>query len=290
MKPFLGVDLTTDKKNEQVNGEEFLVAKPSYMLTQSFERSSENAEETIEKSKLPLPVRIVQWICGVGGALVAAGILRGIARNDDISFGQAYQNAPWLFWLAGACLLVWGILKLISVRKAKSVLETDESTQTFENLESTCDAIFTELSVPKDSKEADILSFFYKVKGDEIKICQKGMQMAHCVNAVYKVFADSENLYIANVEGKYAFPLSSVKAIRTVKKHISIPEWNKEERFNKGVYKQYKLTTDDYGNIHSKYYHVIEIDCDGELLGIYIPCYELPVFEELTGLKAIQDK
>ena len=39
MKPFLGVDLTTDKKNEQVNGNEFLVAKPSNTLVQSFERS-----------------------------------------------------------------------------------------------------------------------------------------------------------------------------------------------------------------------------------------------------------
>lgn len=289
MKPFLGVDLTTDKKNEQVNGNEFLVAKPSNTLVQSFERSSENAEETIEKSKLPLPVRIIQWICGGGGAIVAVGIIRSLLRSDDVSVQQAYQNAPGLFWFAGIALLVWVVLKLVSVRKAKSVLETDESAQTFDNLESTCDAIFAELSVPKDSKDADILSFFYKVKDGEIKMTQKGMQMVHCINSVYKVFADSENLYIANIEGKYAFPLSSVKGIRTVKKHISMPEWNKEERFNKGVYKQYKLTTDDYGHIHSKYYHIIEVDYNGELSGVYIPCYELPVFEELTGLKAAQN-
>ncbi len=289
MKPFLGVELTTDKKNEQINGDKFLVAKPSHMLAQSFERSSENAEETIEKSKLPLPVRIVQWVCGAGGALVAVSILRGLLRSDDISVQQAYQNAPGLFWFSGIALLVWVVLKVISVRKAKSVLGTDESTQTFENLESTCDAIFTELSVPRDSKDVDVFSFFYKVKDGEIKITQKGMQMVHCVNGVYKAFADSENLYLANIEGKYAFPLSSVKAIRTVKKHIIMPEWNKEERFNKGVYKQYKLTTDDYDHIHSKYYHIIEVDCNGELWGVYIPCYELPVFEELTGLKAVQD-
>lgn len=290
MKPFLCVDLTADKKNEQVNGDEFLVAKPSDALTQSFERSSENAEETIEKSKLPLPVRIIQWICGGGGVIVAMGILRGLLKSDDISVQQAYQNAPGLFWFAGIALVIWVVLKLISVRKSKSVLETDESAQTFDNLESTCDAIFTELSVPKDAKDVDVFSFFYKVKGDEIKITQKGMQTFHCINAVYKAFADSENLYLANVEGKYAFPLSSIKGIRTVKKHITMPEWNKEERFNKGDYKQYKLTTDDYGHIHSKYYHIIEVDYNGELSGVYIPCYELTVFEELTGLKSIQDK
>ena len=31
MKPFLGIDLTTNKKNEQMNGEEFVVAKPAFL-------------------------------------------------------------------------------------------------------------------------------------------------------------------------------------------------------------------------------------------------------------------
>ena len=53
MKPFLGIDLTTNKKNEQINGEEFVIAKPALSLTQSLESSSENVAETIEKSKLP---------------------------------------------------------------------------------------------------------------------------------------------------------------------------------------------------------------------------------------------
>jgi len=64
MKPFLGIDLTTDKKNEQFNGTEFLVMKPSSAMAQSFEQSSKKAEETIERTKLHLPLRITQLICG----------------------------------------------------------------------------------------------------------------------------------------------------------------------------------------------------------------------------------
>ena len=52
MKPFLGIDLTTDKKNEQFNGTEFLVMKPSSAMTQSFEQSSKKAEETIARGGL----------------------------------------------------------------------------------------------------------------------------------------------------------------------------------------------------------------------------------------------
>lgn len=43
MKPFLGIDLTTDKKNEQFNGTEFLVMKPSSAMAQSFEQSSKKS-------------------------------------------------------------------------------------------------------------------------------------------------------------------------------------------------------------------------------------------------------
>lgn len=286
MKPFLGIDLTTDKKNEKFNGEEFLVAIPSSAMTQSYEQFSEKTEETINKSKLPLPLRIGQWICGIVGTIIILGILKALLRNDGVSITKAYENASWMFWLGGICLLVWGILKLLSVRKEKNTFENDESKHTISSLDNICNEIYTELSVPSDSKEIDILSFFYKIKKGEIKVCEKGLQMAPYFNPTFNIYADSENLYIVNLEGKYAFPLSSLAAIHTVNKHIRIMGWNKDEDFNKGIYKQFKLTKDDYDCIHCKNYYILELKHENELWGLYIPSYELPIFEELTGLKA----
>ena len=286
MKPFLGIDLTTNKKNEQMNGEEFLVAKPALSLTQSLESSSENVEETIEKSKLPLPIRIGHWICGTVGAFVAIGIIKALGGEDSVTLSEAYQNASWLFWMGGACLVAWAVLKLISVRKEKNVLESAESSQVFDHLDKTCDAVFADLKVPQDSKEIDILSFFYKVKGDEIKVCEKVFQTAPYNNPIFHIFADSENMYLADLEGKFAIPLSKIKAIKSIKKTIRIMEWNKDEELNKGIYKQYKLSEDNEGCIICKGYHILEFEHDNDLWGIYIPCYELPVIEEITGLKA----
>lgn len=110
MKPFLGIDLTTNKKNEQMNGEEFIVARPNFSLTQSLESSSENVDETIKKSKLPLPIRIGHWICGAVGTLIAIGIIKALGGEDGVSLSEAYQNASWLFWLGGACLAAWVFL------------------------------------------------------------------------------------------------------------------------------------------------------------------------------------
>lgn len=286
MKPFFGIDLTTNKKNEVFNGDEFLVEKTSLALTQALENSSEDVDETIEKSKLPLPIRIGHWVCGAAGALIAIGIIKALGGEDSVTLGEAYQNAYWLFWLGGACLVAWALLKLISVRKEKNVLETEESSQVFNNLDKTCEAILLDLKVPQGSKEIDILSFFYKVKNGDIKVCEKALQITPYLNPIFHIFADSENLYLANLEGKYAFPLDCIKAIRTVNKTIHIEEWNKEEPFNKGVYKQYKLRENDYASIICKKYYILEVERDNEVWGIYFPCYELPVFEELTGIKA----
>ncbi|MDD6212789.1 MAG: hypothetical protein PUB22_06555 [Clostridiales bacterium] len=286
MKPFLGIDLTTNKKNKQMNGEEFVVAKPDLSLTQSLESSSENVEETIEKSKLPLPIRIGHWICGAVGVLVVIGIIKALGGEDGPTLSEAYRNASWLFWLGGACLVVWALLKLISIRKEKDVLETEESSQVFNQLDKTCDAILTDLKVPQDAKEINILSFFYKVKGENIKVCEKGLQIAPYINPIFHIFADSENLYLANLEGKYAIPLSAIKGIKSIKKTIRILEWNKDEEYNKGIYKQHKLSEDNYGCIICNSYHILEFEHNNDLWGIYIPCYELSVIEEITGLKA----
>lgn len=286
MKPFLGIDITTDKKNEKVNGDEFLSAVPSSPMTQSFEQSSDNAEETINRSQLPLPLRIIQFITGLTAGLFAISLLKSLAGADGVSITDAYKNGASLFWIAGICLLVWGVLKLSSMRKEKEVLDSDEADHVFSNFNNVCNSIYSELSVPPDAKEVDILSFFYKMKDGRIKVCEKAMQMAPYLNLIFRVYRDSDNLYIANLEGKYAFPLSSLISIHTVKKHIRLISWNKNVPFNNDNYKQYKITSDNYGCIHCKYYHILEIDQGGESLGIYIPNYELPIFEELTSLKA----
>lgn len=279
MKPFLGIDLTTDRKNTRLNGDDFLVARPSPAMAQALKNTTQKADQTISASKLPLPLRIVQWVCGAVGLLVATGIVRAL---PEVSVQQAYRNAAVLFWISGICLLIWGVLKLLSLLKQRSVLGVEENTRVFSNLERVRSAVYSEMAVPADAKKTDILSFYYKMKDGKIKVCEKGMQMASHFNPEYRIFADSENLYIANLEGKYAFPLTTISSIRTVKKHIRIAGWNKDEAFDKGIYKQYKLTRDNYGCIHCKSYHIIEINHNGESWGIWFPCYELPVFEAVT--------
>lgn len=277
MKPFLGIDVTNDKKNEKANGSEFLVQTPSAALTNSLETSIGKAEETIDRSKLPLVFRIIQYLCTFAALMIAVGILKA-----DVSIAQGYQNAPALFWACGICAVIGCGLWIWSRLKSKAILETEESNQAFSHLVGVSDAIYKELGVPEEAKDVDLLSFFYKVNDGEIKVHEKGLQLAQYFNPEYKVFTDEKNIYFANLEGKYAIPLESVVKIHTIKKHIRIECWNKEEPHNKGFYKQFKLSTDDNGCINCKSYHILEFSQNGETWGIYFPGYELQIFEELN--------
>ena len=97
---------------------------------------------------------------------------------------------------------------------------------------------------------------------------------------------DTNNLYLTCLKGTYAFPLSSLTAIQIIKKRIRIMEWHKEIPYNKGVYKQFHLSSDYYGCIHCNSYYILELAHCGISYGIYIPCYDISILEKFTGLKA----
>lgn len=276
MKPFLGIDLTIDPKNQQINGKEFLIQVPSAALSQSLQSSADQVEGILKKSKLSLPFRVIQYICGIGALLMASGIF-----GAEVSLEEGYQNAPWLFWTAGICAVIWFVSWICARQKAKMVLEADGTARSLSHYDGVMQAVYTQFAVPDDAKNMDILSFFYKIKNGNITVCEKAV-CTQFFNPEFKAFADADNLYLANLEGKYAFPLSSIVKIHTVKKRIRIAGWNKEEKYNKGIYKQYHLSTDNYGCIHCRQYHIVEISHNGESFGIYIPSYELPVFEEVA--------
>lgn len=283
MKPFLGIDLTQDKKNERLNGDVFITARPCAASVQNLTAAAEKANNKNNEAKLPLAIRIGQGICGVIAFMVVMGTLRSL-RN--VSLEEGYHNAPWLFWLGGGCLVVWLLLRAIAAKKQKTVLSTEESNRLFANVESICQSIYTELGVPSNAKEVDLLSFYYKEKDGNIKPKQTGMQMVPYNNQAFRCYADTENLYIVDIEGKYTFPLAQMRAIHTVNAAIGFPNWNKKQATDEGIYKKYKITIDNNGCLHCKPFHILELRHGGETWGIYFPCYELPVIESLTGLKA----
>lgn len=283
MKPFIGVDVTDDPESLVFNGEEFIVAKPTQALQSALETATGESTELLEKSQLPLLLRIAECGFGIAGLLLVSGLLR--AWDDTISLAQLYANAPWLFWLCGSFLLSWLVLFLWSSHKTKTVLTSEESAMTMSKWDQTANSIYTELGVPSDAAQVDLLSLTYTVK-DGKTVEKKSLLTSPYENFEYRAFADEKYVYLVDLDGKYRFDRAEMTEIETVNKRIQVSSWNKDEKPNKGIYKPYKLYVDDEDNVHMKTYYILHLNHGGEEWGIYFPCYELPTFEALTGLTA----
>ena len=283
MKPVFGIDITTNKKNERLNSEEFIIQTTSKQKTEELEEKQENLKQTIEESKLPLWIRIVKIVCGFYALIVIVGVIKAL---PDVGFDQALRNAPILIISGFLSLIVWLIMQFLSKRKEKRVMSEQNAEQQIEELDTKCQNIYEELTVPKDTASVDVLVFRYKTKNGKVTPKTIGMQITPYMNLNVKIFKTEDSLCLADLESLFAFPLSSLQTIHTVKKRISVPSWNKEEEPTKGAFKPYKMTVDQFGRIFFKPYHILTLMHNGRIYGIYFPCYELPIFESLTRLKA----
>lgn len=287
MKPFMCIDLTEDKNNENPNGEEFLVCEPSDSVSSAVDASEEKVLDTLEKGNLSLPFHILSWICGAV-LIVSVFVAEFLCESDDLFkiISNIYHNHFWIILIFLTALICFIVLRIIAHIKDKKIKNSEEYNLALQYAEGVNNAVFSELSVPLNAKEIDILYFTYKIKKGEIKFERIGFDDPILLNTPYKFFTDEGKLYFADLEGKYSIELTSLKAIKTIKERIVINLWNKDVPHNKGEYKQYKMRQTDSEGYLLKYYHILEFEHNGEQWGIYFPCYELPLIEELTGLKA----
>ena len=280
MKPFFGIDRTTDKKNTNLNCEQFIVCSTNEASVKEFNNALEAEEGILKKASISPFLSILGQISIIVFILFSCRIV-GEMLDKKIGLAVMYKTAPLAFWITGICFLVFLFLAILNKRKQKKVFEeTSEYSNWEKRMEDSIAHCYNELGVPKDAESINVLSFTYKTKNNQPVITS-----VCCFNLDVKIFADDENLYICDIADKYAIARNTIKAIRTVNSKILLDHWTKEIPFDQEPYKNYKIKKTDVG-IVVKGYNILEFEDDGQLWGIYFPCYELPVFEAITGLKA----
>ena len=295
MKPFWGVEITDSNGDNKINGEEFLVFSAPAALPEKpdaeAETDAEGDDVTTDKKKtnsdgqyLPLWLRVIRFVSGALSLLALVLLVRtyfGISGQSYVTY--YFDRYPWAFYLGGAFILIWMAINIaegILESKAKKREEAENGGEVFD--ESASDA----MNIPDDVAHTDILVFCYTVANGETVAVADEEALSSYSNMDVRAFADSENLYLATLEDKYAFPLESLRGIRKVDEEIAIPDWNKDVPPTKGEYKKYGMSVDNLDRVTLSPYYVLELEREGEEWGIYFPCYELNTFESLTGLHA----
>lgn len=281
IKPLFGTDVTENKDNEQVNGDELIVAKTSEAYTDALDNASEKAYDiSVKSTSLLSHYKVIIALVAVAMMLsVAISVMRML--EEDIPVLHIALIA-----LVAACVMCFALsafLLFVLRRKQKKAESSDEAVANNAEIQRLTGTIFAQLGVPAYAEEVDILCFSYKIKNDKTVCADE----EYC-NLSYRAFADRQNLYLADTEGKYAVPLSSVTDLVTVKRRIQCMFWNKDEKYSEGRFKPYKIRETKLVSYSMKAYGVLHFSHGGETWGIYFPEYELTIFERLTGKIAVE--
>ena len=286
MKPFYGIDRTTLKKNTFHEGDCFIAATVSDMTRQSYERALQSAAKELESTKLNPLLRGLKTVCSWITLIVFLSTIRAL-RN--VTIAEAFENAPFIFWLMGGCGVVWLVLTILTNRKAKNVMEGEGFGQSTRRLEGEIDRVFRELQVPEDAKQVDVVQLTYRWKNGTVKISTTGSETTPYTNVSLRVFRREDVLCLADLENRYELPISAMRRLKMVKKPLVIQGWNKEEKLNDPFYKPYKLTMDNYERVHTKSYGLLELNHDGVDWAVWLPPYELNYISALTGLPITEE-
>ena len=286
MKPFYGIDRTTLKKNTFHEGDCFIAATVSDMTRQSYERALQSAAKELESTKLNPLLRGLKTVCSWITLIVFLSTIRAL-RN--VTIAEAFENAPFIFWLMGGCGVVWLVLTYLTNRKARNVMAGEDFSMSTRRLESEIDRVFRELQVPEDAKEVDVVQLTYRWKNGTVKISTTGSETTPYTNVSLRVFRREDVLCLADLENRYELPIAAMRRLKMVKKPLVIQGWNKEEKLNDPFYKPYKLTMDNYERVHTKSYGLLELNHDGVDWALWLPPYELNYISALTGLPITEE-
>ena len=286
MKPFYGIDRTTLKKNTFHEGDCFIAATVSDMTRQSYERALQSAAKELEATKLNPLLRGLKTVCSWITLIVFLSTIRAL-RN--VTIAEAFENAPFIFWLMGGCGMVWLVLTILTNRKAKTVMAGEDFNMSTRRLEGEIDRVFRELQVPEDAKQVDVVQLTYRWKNGTVKISTTGSETTPYTNVSLRVFRREDVLCLADLENRYELPISAMRRLKMVKKPLVIQGWNKAEKLNDPFYKPYKLTMDNYERVHTKSYGLLELNHDGVDWALWLPPYELNYISALTGLPITEE-
>lgn len=287
MKPIFGIDITTDKNNEQMAADNFVAVAASKETAEKLEDSGNKAENTLKKAQLPLGLSILRYVALVIGGI---GILSFLNSFSELGFAAAYAASPLLFFAGIIGVVIFVALSVIETVKQKSVLDGEQAADIVNEIESVTATIYRELGVPTEAADVDVLLFRYK-ESDNGEIVPKEPMLGATayINFEVKAFIDNNNLCLADLNYRYDFPMNAMSCITPVNKKISVPTWNKTLPITDETFKDYHLTKNSMDCIVVRSYYILEMIIDDEKYGIYFPAYELEAFKKLTGLRPIED-
>lgn len=230
------------------------------------------------KASIPIVLTVIQAIAFIVWVSILAILSKSL--TDGTTFVQVYKNAPVIICMLPIAFVIWLFIFIYDRLIKKKVEESPEFEQSVQQVESVKKSCLSQLGVPEDAVQIDVIIFYYEVIDGKITR-DKTISIDFINQEKYMYIKDNE-LFIADLKRVVKIPLNQSTSLKKVNKKIA-PMWNKKEEPTKGEYKKYKIRYDN-GMLIIKPYYIAHIDVGVDVYDLYIPAYDISKFINLTGL------
>lgn len=291
MKVLFGTDITNDKKNTAVDGDEFILRSLPEAMTEKrnkeFEKEIDRAGNTAKRFRIIQVVGSILLFFGLSGIVEVfedeAGMSLSLMR-EAIS-----QNILWFSVLIVAFSLGVLILVICEAKRKKKMTEyeKDDGIKDYEDKKYIRQALMV-LGVPESAKNVDIICPNYVIRNG--KPVLKPLKVFGFLNAELKLFSDESAVYIADAENLYFIGFTEIEKINKYNRKLNLMFWNKNIGYNEEKYQKYNIKKSGESNYTISEYYSLDINHEGETYKMYFPPYELDVIESLTGVRYEEEK
>ncbi|MBO5312506.1 MAG: hypothetical protein J6B29_00935 [Clostridia bacterium] len=279
MKNLFGINIGNENEDELSKELKSLVVRElDPYLTARQEEAMSKLDELESKWSMPSWLSVLRIaLIGLGTALLVT-VIRALLDMGADAFASPFTI---VFAVLGAVLVGVGIALFVIEGKRRRGVESSDEYKTFVSYLNSLDAsVEQSLKIPTDRASVDVLYLPYEEKDGKIK----SNRHFKYLNIERSLFIEDGKLCIADGGYVYGISLDSIKALVLRDERISFAQWNKEEMFDKGEYKEYHISVDNTGVLHMKGLISLQLIKDGEELEITLPLYEKEAIESLTGL------
>ena len=238
----------------------------------------------LDSARLPVGLRILRSLCWFLAVTMLLGVLRA-----GVTLSRAYANAPGVFWIGGAALLIALILELIRALKSRHVLRDPCFQEYSRLLEQTNEEIQQALALPEEIRSALDLP----ESGNSLEILELPGKPGKPSSA-FSAPARNREVDCCQREGELClFDGSRVLALPLAGAKLSMLEfgvpvdgstWLRKDRPDSRKYRQYGVLCGNGGQIGLSFCCALEVWKDGRGYRLLFPAYELERVSRLTGL------
>jgi len=232
-------------------------------------------EENKKLWQIPLYLRIIQGITAILAIIAIVSIIR-----SEVTLGEAFSNAPYIFIGGGISLIAAVAITLFAKLRERNYFKGEEFAKLCKIQDEISSHSKKRLSIPENAEMIDVLASYREVKnGAEVNALA-----CDFVPSMMYSYVDEENLYLADCSASYSFPRSSIVGIKEIKDKITLSEWHKDTPHSAEEYKPYKITVDAAGFVHVKSFFSLILNDAGEELEILFPPYDIDVISSLLEI------